>query len=219
MFASVKHSTSKPYGPVAAFICALSVAFGLLFGSGNQSVAAQAALNGDENAPLKGTVSGIYSLDEAGHAVAGVPIRVELTGNATFTETATSVWEGKTTFEPLSLQWESDGTQPVSYKVYFDSAKEIHGQLSHSEGTVAREAQNAPQSVPVATAAQSYPEHDYVRVKTVSHTLPIIPAIMLLLVISILGLALRYSRTKPPVGQNGLHALPDCLQTNTTRKE
>lgn len=195
------------------------MAFGLLLGSGSQSVAAQATPNGDENASLKGTVSGLYSLDEAGHAVAGVPIRVELTGNAVFTETATNVWEGETTLEPLSLQWESNGTQPVSYKVYFDSTKEIRGQLSRSEGTVARETQNVSQSVPVATAAQSYPEHDYTAVKTVSHTLPIIPAIMLLLVISILGLALSYSRTKPPAGQNGLHALPDCLQTNTTRKE
>ena len=219
MFAAVKHSTNKPCGPVVAFVCALTVAFGLLLGSGSQSVAAQTALNGDENAPLKGTVSGLYSLDEAGHAVAGVPIRVELTGNAVFTETATNVWEGETTLEPLSLQWESNSTQPVSYKVYFDSTKEIRGQLSRSEGTVARETQNVSQSVPVATAAQSYPEHDYTAVKTVSHTLPIIPAIMLLLVISILGLALSYSRTKPPVGQNGLHALPDCLQTNTTRKE
>lgn len=219
MFAAVKHSTNKPYGPVVTFVCTLTVAFGLLLGSGSQSVAAQAAPNWDENAPLKGTVSGLYSLDEAGHAVAGVPIRVELTGNAVFTETATNVWEGETTLEPLSLQWESDGVQPVSYKVYFDSAKGIRGQLSRSEGTVAREAQNVSQSVPVATAAQSYPEHDYTAVKTVSHTLPIIPAIMLLLVISILGLALSYSRTKPPAGQNGLHALPDCLQTNTTRKE
>ena len=219
MFTAVKHSTNKPYGPVVGFVCALTVAFGLLLGSGSQSVAAQTALNGDENAPLKGTVSGLYSLDEAGHAVAGVPIRVELTGNAVFTETATNVWEGETTLEPLSLQWESNGVQPVSYKVYFDSAKEIRGQLSRSEGTVAREAQNVSQSVPVATAAQSYPEHDYTTVKTVPHTLSIIPAIMLLLVISILGLVLSYSRTKPPAGQNGLHALPDCLQTNTTRKE
>lgn len=218
MFAAVKQPTSKPYRPVVAFVCALTVAFGLLLGSGTQSVAAQAAPDGDENAPLKGTVSGLYSLDEAGHAVAGVPIRVELTGNAVFTETATSVWEGETAFEPLSLQWESDGTQPVSYKVYFDSTKEIRGQLSHSEGTV-REARNVSQPVPVATAAQSYPEHDYATVKTVSRTLSIIPTIMLLLVISILGVALRYSRTKPPVGQNGLHALPDCLQTSTTRKE
>lgn len=219
MFAAVKHSTNKPYGPVVAFVCAFTVAFGLLLGSGSQSVAAPAAPNGDENASLKGTVSGLYSLDEAGHAVAGVPIRVELTGNAVFTETATSVWEGETTLEPLSLHWESDGVQPVSYKVYFDSTKGIRGQLSRSEGTVVREAQNVSQSVPVATAAQSYPEHDYTTAKTVSHTLSIIPAIMLLLVISILGLAPRYSRTKPPVGQNGLHALPDCLQTNTTRKE
>lgn len=219
MFASVKHSTSKPYGPVAAFVCAFTVAFGLLLGSGSQSIAAQAALNGDENAPLRGIVSGIYSLDEAGHAVAGVPIRVELTGNAVFTETATSVWEGETTLEPLSLQWESDGVQPVSYKVYFNSAKGIHGSLSRSEGTIVREAQNVSQPVPVATAAQSYPERDYATAKTVSRTLSINPAIMLLLVISILGLALSYSRTKPPVGQNGLHALPDCLQTNTTRKE
>lgn len=219
MFTAVKHSTNKPYGPVVGFVCALTVAFGLLLGSGSQSVATQATPNGDENASLKGTVSGLYSLDEAGHAVAGVPIRVELTGNAVFTETATNVWEGETTLEPLSLQWESNGIQPVSYKVYFDSTKEIRGQLSRSEGTVARETQNVSQSVPVATAAQSYPEHDYTAVKTVSHTLPIIPAIMLLLVISILGLALSYSRTKPPAGQNGLHALPDCLQTNTTRKE
>lgn len=219
MFAAVKHSINKPCGPVAAFVCALTVAFGLLLGSGSQSIAAQAALNGDGNAPLKGTVSGIYSLDEAGHAVAGVPIRVELTGNAVFTETATSVWEGETTLEPLSLHWESDGVQPVSYKVYFDSTKGIRSTLSRSEGTVVREAQNVSQPVPVATAAQSYPEHDYTTAKTVSHRLSIIPAIMLLLVISILGLALSYSRTKPPAGQNGLHALPDCLQTNTTRKE
>ena len=107
----------------------------------------------------------------------------------------------------------------VSYKVYFDSAKEIRSPLSRSEGVVAREAQKVSQSVPVATAAQSYPEHDYATVKTVSHTLLIMPTIMLLLVISILGVALSYSRTKPPVGQNGLHALPVCLQTSTTRKE
>ena len=219
MFSAVKHSTNKPYGPVVAFVCALTVAFGLLLGSGSQSVAAQAAPNGDENTSLKGTVTGLCRLDEAGHAVAGVPIRGELTGNAVFTETATNVWEGETTLEPLSLQWESNGVQPVSYKVYFDSAKGIRGQLSRSEGTVARETQNVSQSVPVATAAQPYPVHDYMAAKTVSHTLSIIPAIMLLLVISILGLALSYSRTKPPVGQNGLHALPDCLQTNTTRKE
>lgn len=218
MFTAVKHSTNKPYGPVVGFVCALTVAFGLLLGSGSQSVAAQAALNGGENASLKGTVSGLYSLDESGHAVAGVPIHVELTGNAVFTETATNVWEGETALEPLSLQWESDGTQPVSYKVYFDSTKEIRSPLSHSEGTV-REAQNVSQPVPVATAAQSYPEHDYTTVKTVSHTLSIIPMIMLLLVIYILGVALRYSRTKPPAGQNGLHVLPDCLQTSTTRKE
>ena len=211
MFTAVKHSTNKPYGPVVGFVCALTVAFALLFGSGSQSVAAQAV--------LKGTVSDLYSLDEAGHAVAGVPIHVELTGNAVFTETATNVWEGETTLEPLSLQWESDGTQPVSYKVYFDSAKEIRSPLSRSEGVVAREAQKVSQSVPVATAAQSYPEHDYATVKTVSHTLLIMPTIMLLLVISILGVALSYSRTKPPVGQNGLHALPVCLQTSTTRKE
>lgn len=161
MFTAVKHSTNKPYGPVVGFVCALTVAFGLLLGSGSQSVAAQATPNGDENASLKGTVSGLYSLDEAGHAVAGVPIHVELTGNAVFTETATNVWEGETTLEPLSLQWESDGTQPVSYKVYFDSAKEIRSPLSRSEGVVAREAQKVSQSVPVATAAQSYPEHDY----------------------------------------------------------
>lgn len=219
MFTAVKHSTNKPYGPVVGFVCALTVAFGLLLGSGSQSVAAQATPNEDENASLKGTVSGLYSLDEAGHAVAGVPIHVELTGNAVFTETATNVWEGETTLEPLSLQWESDGTQPVSYKVYFDSAKEIRSPLSRSEGVVAREAQKVSQSVPVATAAHSYPEHDYATVKTVSHTLLIMPTIMLLLVISILGVALSYSRTKPPVGQNGLHALPVCLQTSTTRKE
>ena len=219
MFTAVKHSTNKPYGPVVGFVCALTVAFGLLLGSGSQSVAAQATPNGDENASLKGTVSGFTVSTKLGTRL---PVSQSALNSQ---ETRYSLrlqlmfGKGETTLEPLSLQWESNGTQPVSYKVYFDSTKEIRGQLSRSEGTVARETQNVSQSVPVATAAQSYPEHDYTAVKTVSHTLPIIPAIMLLLVISILGLALSYSRTKPPAGQNGLHALPDCLQTNTTRKE
>lgn len=69
----------------------------------------------------EGVIKDIQGFNERGEAVANIPIRVELSGPAVFTETGTNTWNGVSTTTPETLHWKATGNGEVSYKIYYTS--------------------------------------------------------------------------------------------------
>ena len=82
-----------------------------------------------------GNVHGIVVTNAAGHAIAGVNVKVTLSGPAVFTSTGTKTWTGKSTTSALSLDWESTGNGEVTGVISYQGGRKTLTKYA-ADGTV-----------------------------------------------------------------------------------
>lgn len=82
----------------------------------------------------------VYSLgvtNEAGNYLSGHEITVTLDGPAIFSETGTNEWSGKTSTNPISLDWEATGNGQVSVKSKISATRNtltlLHSKNTHQD--------------------------------------------------------------------------------------